>query len=378
MIKILIVDDEQWLGRLLKMQFEEAGYKIFTATNLAATRTILNEIHPDIIILDVMLPDGNGIHFVKELRQRDDTRNAIIFLMSAHQTRSINKIDGIELGADDYLVKPFEFRELKSRMEHLLKRIDIAKPAPAAKKGLHEPSAQTPSLDNDHLGSALSNLLKPKTPALETPPKSTEPPPAKPTLSLKQRALTLFLRPENLTASWNDNEQIQLNAILMSLFGLGVGFQAGIQMKSIGSGMAGALIGSLGAGGLAALAAWLLHWGAGLKRIDIPFKPLFAAAGLGFAPLALAALLGALYVGFAKGNLGDFTAGALLFFPSQAASPTLSFFLRRADLFEIWGALLWAQALAPLLQVKFSRCAMALAGLWIVLIGLLGALKGAL
>lgn len=121
--RLLIVDDEEAIGSVLQDYFEQWDYEIQLAYNLKAARKSLKDNPlPDVLILDVMLPDGNGIDYLKELREGAKTRTLPVIVISAHATSVQNKIDGFQNGADEYMTKPFDLRELRARLERLLER----------------------------------------------------------------------------------------------------------------------------------------------------------------------------------------------------------------------------------------------------------------
>ncbi|MBU3126142.1 response regulator transcription factor [Clostridium tagluense] len=115
--KILIVDDEEDIVSFIKDYLEDEGYEVYTANNgrealLASTKAL------DLILLDIMMPDFDGFEVCKKIRE--DVSCPIIFL-SARQSES-DRIKGLGVGADDYIVKPFSIKELKARIEAHLRR----------------------------------------------------------------------------------------------------------------------------------------------------------------------------------------------------------------------------------------------------------------
>ncbi len=116
--KILVVDDEPSIVDLIKMELEFEGYQVFTAYDgLEAVEKAL-EIKPDLILLDIMLPKKNGYDVCRELVPQLSTP---IILLTA-KTDIIDKVLGLELGADDYITKPFDNRELLARVKAHLRR----------------------------------------------------------------------------------------------------------------------------------------------------------------------------------------------------------------------------------------------------------------
>lgn len=116
---ILIVDDEQELLTLIKTIFERAGYtKIMTATSGEMALQIIRETLPDMVILDVMLPGMDGFEVLQEIR----ALSKLPVLMLTAKDAAEDRFSGFELGADDYLIKPFLPKELLLRVQAILKR----------------------------------------------------------------------------------------------------------------------------------------------------------------------------------------------------------------------------------------------------------------
>lgn len=122
---ILIVDDEKSIRELLAFNLEKEGYKIIEADNgVDAVDKALNQ-KPDLILLDVMLPRMDGISVCKKLRYALNINTVPILMISAKDTES-DKIVGLEMGADDYITKPFQIREVMARIKANLRKAEIA------------------------------------------------------------------------------------------------------------------------------------------------------------------------------------------------------------------------------------------------------------
>ncbi|MCA1063665.1 response regulator transcription factor [Rossellomorea sp. AcN35-11] len=117
--KILVVDDEQSIATLLKYNLEQSGYTVITAHDGEEGRDKAIEQSPDLMILDLMLPSMDGIEVCKELRQR---KINIPILMLTAKDDEFDKVLGLELGADDYMTKPFSPREVVARVKAILRR----------------------------------------------------------------------------------------------------------------------------------------------------------------------------------------------------------------------------------------------------------------
>jgi DNA-binding response OmpR family regulator len=124
MTKILIVEDEPDMVLGLKDNFEFEGYEVLTAADGAAGLERARQHKPDLVILDIMLPRYSGLEVCKTLRGEGFT--APIIMLTA-RGQEIDKVVGLELGADDYVTKPFSIRELLARVRAILRRSDGAK-----------------------------------------------------------------------------------------------------------------------------------------------------------------------------------------------------------------------------------------------------------
>ncbi len=119
MISILVVEDEKKVAALIQQGLREAGYQVETAESPVIARELMRTQSFDLMILDVMLPEQSGVDFAKELRVGGH-RGFILMLTALSTTK--DKIQGLDAGADDYLIKPFEFEELLARVRALFRR----------------------------------------------------------------------------------------------------------------------------------------------------------------------------------------------------------------------------------------------------------------
>lgn len=120
--KVLVVDDEQSIVTLLQYNLEQAGFEVVTAMDGLAGKQLAESITPDIIVLDLMLPKMDGIEVCKQLRQQ---KIMTPILMLTAKDDEFDKILGLELGADDYMIKPFSPREVVARVKAILRRVQI-------------------------------------------------------------------------------------------------------------------------------------------------------------------------------------------------------------------------------------------------------------
>lgn len=118
-MKILIIEDDQGMQEVISQSLIKARYVVETASTLDEARSKLLLYEYDCVLLDIMLPDGNGLSLLKELADKKINRNVII--LSARDSVD-DKIEGLELGADDYLPKPFHLAELHARIRSLMRR----------------------------------------------------------------------------------------------------------------------------------------------------------------------------------------------------------------------------------------------------------------
>ncbi len=119
--KILIVDDELNIRELIKFNVEKEGYKVLEADNGQTAVSMAKTEKPDLIILDLMLPGIDGLEVCRIIKNSRETA-AIPIIMLTAKNEEIDKVIGLELGADDYLTKPFSPRELVARIKAVLRR----------------------------------------------------------------------------------------------------------------------------------------------------------------------------------------------------------------------------------------------------------------
>ena len=118
---LLIVEDEPAIAELVALHCKHAGYTVKVAHAVLDARDRVDEALPDLIVLDWMLPDKSGIDFARELRKDERTRDLPILMLTARAAED-DKVRGLEVGADDYVTKPFSPKELMARIKALLRR----------------------------------------------------------------------------------------------------------------------------------------------------------------------------------------------------------------------------------------------------------------
>jgi len=116
--RVLVVDDETSITEFIELGLRREGFEVRTAPDGRAALTAVDQFRPDVVILDIMMPRMDGLSLTKELA--GDRRRSLIILSAKDETK--DRITGLELGADDYLVKPFDFGELLARVRSVLRR----------------------------------------------------------------------------------------------------------------------------------------------------------------------------------------------------------------------------------------------------------------
>jgi two-component system phosphate regulon response regulator PhoB len=121
MQRLLVVEDESDIAELLSRVFSREGFEVGVAKDGLSALEAVRRDPPDLVVLDWMLPELSGIEVLKEMRARPETRMVPVILLTARR-EEIDRVLGLELGADDYVTKPFSSRELVLRIRGLLKR----------------------------------------------------------------------------------------------------------------------------------------------------------------------------------------------------------------------------------------------------------------
>jgi DNA-binding response OmpR family regulator len=140
--RILLVDDEQSIQTLLSYPLRKEGYDVVQATDGRQALDRFDEQIFDLVVLDLMLPKVDGLEVCRQLR----SRSAVPIIMLTAKTEEIDKVVGLELGADDYLTKPFSLREFSSRIKAALRRAEMTR---AAEVSLDEPPLEVGELRMD-------------------------------------------------------------------------------------------------------------------------------------------------------------------------------------------------------------------------------------
>ena len=118
-VRIVAVDDEESILKVVTYALEQEGFEVHTATDAAGGAFLINEVKPDLLILDVMLPGKSGLDLARDIRETSD----VPIIMLSARGDEVDRILGLEFGADDYVTKPFSPRELVSRVKAILRRV---------------------------------------------------------------------------------------------------------------------------------------------------------------------------------------------------------------------------------------------------------------
>lgn len=121
---VLVVDDECAIRDMLRMALEVAKYRCIEAENIHDAYALVVDERPDIVLLDWMLPGGNGLELLRRMKREENTRETPVIMLTA-KTAEDNVIQGLDVGADDYITKPFAPRELIARIRALLRRSGV-------------------------------------------------------------------------------------------------------------------------------------------------------------------------------------------------------------------------------------------------------------
>lgn len=135
MNKILVIDDDITINELVRINLELQGYNVYTAENGTVGFALAKQEQPDLIVLDVMMPEVDGFTVAKRIRECKQIADTPILMLTALSQLN-DKVKGFDIGVDDYLVKPFEIEELKVRVRALLKRTNAIPKSLATKEVL--------------------------------------------------------------------------------------------------------------------------------------------------------------------------------------------------------------------------------------------------
>lgn len=124
--RILVVDDDKEIVRVLRTYLEQSGYEVFTAYDGNTALHMLMRERPDLVVLDLMLPDKDGLDITRLLRNEPALARIYVLMLTA-RVEDTDKVVGLEVGADDYVTKPFNPREIVARVRSALRRVQLDK-----------------------------------------------------------------------------------------------------------------------------------------------------------------------------------------------------------------------------------------------------------
>ncbi len=124
MVKLLVVDDEPAIREMVRFTLSRSGYECIEAEDAAQAKQLIVSESPDLLLLDVMMPGQSGLDLARELRRKDSTKDLPIIMLTARGSDQ-DKIRGLDVGADDYITKPFSPGELGARIKALLRRSSL-------------------------------------------------------------------------------------------------------------------------------------------------------------------------------------------------------------------------------------------------------------
>jgi DNA-binding response OmpR family regulator len=149
---VLIVDDEATIGEVLSRYLDRAGYRTSVAGDGATALQEVERHAPDLVVLDLMLPGIAGLEVMRRIRDRDRERNRTAIILLTAKGEETDRVVGLRLGADDYVVKPFSPAELVARVDAVLRRVDTVAPhePPLCFDGLEiDPAARRVRVDGE-------------------------------------------------------------------------------------------------------------------------------------------------------------------------------------------------------------------------------------
>ncbi|MFC0180680.1 phosphate regulon transcriptional regulator PhoB [Thorsellia kenyensis] len=121
-ITILVVEDEEAISEMLTFLLMQSGYEVKVASNIQDAQAQLIFPLPDLILLDWMLPGGSGLGFLKQLKREKTTQSIPVIMLTA-KNEELDRVQGLDVGADDYITKPFSPKELVARIKAILRRV---------------------------------------------------------------------------------------------------------------------------------------------------------------------------------------------------------------------------------------------------------------
>src|SRR5690606_10243448 len=159
--RVLVVEDEEPIREMLRFRLGRAGYDVIEAATGADARAAIADRRPDVIVMDWMLPDISGLELTRQLKRDTATRDIPIIMVTA-RAQEDDRVAGLEGGADDYVVKPFSFRELAARIKAVMRRGMLDDEVLKAGRLVLDPASQRVTVDGEAVSLAPTEcrLLK--------------------------------------------------------------------------------------------------------------------------------------------------------------------------------------------------------------------------
>ncbi|WP_319484881.1 response regulator [uncultured Cohaesibacter sp.] len=154
-LKVAVVDDEPIIQETLRSYLENEGYQVFCMDSAEKLRALIEREKLDLILLDIRLPDGDGLSLMSELHAKSD----VAIILVTGKTEEADRIIGLELGADDYVTKPFSLRELKARIHSVLRRT-MKRPEPEQIVGVKHFAGWTMDMEGHRLSNPEGELVR--------------------------------------------------------------------------------------------------------------------------------------------------------------------------------------------------------------------------
>ncbi len=300
MSRILVIDDNDLVGKMLQETLHENGYDVRVALDANQGYKEAVQFLPDLIILDVRLPDLTGFDLCRVIKNKSELRNVPIIMITGSARSTEDKVKGFQMGVDDYLLKPFDMPEFLERVRAVLRRSESRRPA------------QVPVLSEENSAASLQA------------PKSPEPSP------IFQSVLKAWISPDNLPA------QIFVPGLSLTFLLVALGLCFGALALSSGVEFSLTLTG-LSVFGLWGIAVAVLVMAGSIAGVPVSWKEGAGLISLAASPLLLK-LTGALITSlWTTLSPFYFSAGPNLFWSGAPG------WLARVDAFELWSVfLIWS------------------------------------
>ncbi len=360
---ILVVDDDRVNAELLQTYLSENGFDVSLAGSGEEAQVRIVSKRPDLIVLDLFLPDTKGSDFCAELRRNPATREIPVILCTAHQITFEEKMEGFRTGVDDYLIRPFELVELLARIEAVLRRTQLL-PKPELLAGI-EAVIQKPAPPEPRPAEAPPDPSAfPAWDALDTSfPTDTDGEPDFPEEPLQpvtifRRMGEVLLRPRETFKQLKPHQDFLIALLLV----VAAPVVASFSKLSQPDGEFDAWIGFFSLGLVTNVVMWLGT--AGLLHLTAPFlganlssRRAMIVAGLSWAPRTLSALLAVFYALLSSAGMAaqgkEFSSGINLI-PGLPASAWVDAF-SRIGLFDVWAAWLTLMGLWTVCEMEERR-----------------------